>query len=144
MYNRDIILDCIDIRDKKKFNRIYINDKNFLKKIDKKKIQLIFCTFNEFVKIHKELKNIKSVFIINNQNIKFLEKIKYMIKILISFKLKKITFVILKKNYFYINTLFPFYKKTLESDHNFFLIKIIFYLKNFFYFFNNNYLIIYR
>ncbi len=143
MYNRDIILDCIDIRDKKKFNRIYINDKNFLKKIDKKKIQLIFCTFNEFVKIHKELKNIKSVFIINNQNIKFLEKIKYMIKIFISFKLKKITFVILKKNYFYINTLFPFYKKTLESDHNF-LIKIIFYLKNFFYFFNNNYLIIYR
>ena len=120
MYNRDIILDCIDIRDKKKFNRIYINDKNFLKKIDKKKIQLIFCTFNEFVKIHKELKNIKSVFIINNQNIKFLEKIKYMIKILISFKLKKITFVILKKNYFYINTLFPFYKKPLKVTIIFF------------------------
>ena len=143
MYNQDIILDCIDINNKKKLNRVYINDKNFLKKINKKKISLIFCTFNEFVKIQKELKNIKSILIINNKNTKFLEKIKSMIKILINFKLKKITFVILKKNYFYINTFDPFYKKTLESDFNSSFIKIIFYLKNFFYFFNNNYLIIY-
>ena len=143
MYNQDILLNCLDLYDQKKINKININDKNFTKKINKKKISLIFCTFNEFVKIQKELKNIKSIFIINNQNTKFLEKIKSMIKILINFKLKKITFVILKKNYFYINTLDPFYKKTLESDFNSSFIKIIFYLKNFFYFFNNNYLIIY-
>jgi hypothetical protein len=147
MNNNKLLLACLDLDKKYFLSRISINDKNFIKKVNKqKRTSLIFCSLNEFISIKKRLKsdnNIKRVLIVSNHNKNFSEKLKSLIKIIIHCNLLSLTFVRLNKYDFYVNTFFPFNIKFLENNLNSYSRKIIFFYKNFIYFLKNNYLIIY-
>ena len=148
MNNKKLLLNCLDFKNPKILNEISIKNRNFLKKLkNNKKDLLIFCTLQEYIQIKKLLtvnKSLKKVLIVKNENEKILNKIFALVMIFVHCNLKKLTFAFVGRKDFYINTFNPFVQNKFKSklNFNFYFLKL--YLKNIYYFFKNNYLIIYH
>lgn len=147
MYNRKLLLNCLDFKNSKILKEISIKDRNFINNLkNSKKDLFIFCTLQEYVQLKKLLivnKSLKKVIIVKNENKKILNKIFSLVMIFFHCNLKTLTFAFVSRKDFYINTFNPFTQNKFKSrlNYNFYLLKL--YLKNIYYFFKNNYLIIY-
>tara|TARA_Y100000389_G_C17436912_1_gene506100 strand:- start:430 stop:867 length:438 start_codon:yes stop_codon:yes gene_type:complete len=144
MINKKLLLDSLDLKDSKILSEISIYDRNFINKIKNKNF-IIYCSLEEYIWIKKKLifnNSFKKVLIIENKNKWFFIKILSLLRIFIHCNLRKLTFAFINKRDFYINTFNPFIQKKLRSkNYNLNCFKL--YMKNIYYFFKNNYLIIY-
>ncbi len=148
MINKKILLECLDLKDSKALSKISIYDKNFLNKIkNKDKKFLIYCTLEDYIRIKKKLitnKSLNKFLIIENKNKKILKKCLSLFRIFIHCNLRTLTFVLINQKDFYVNTFNPFFQKKLIINNKYNLNKFKLYIKNVYYFFKNNYLIIYE
>jgi hypothetical protein len=144
MINKKLLLNSLDLKDSKILSKISIYDRNFIDKIKNKNF-IIYCSLEEYVWIKKKLtfnNSFKKVLIIENKNKWFFKKILSLLRIFIHCNLRTLTFAFINKRDFYINTFNPFIQKKLRNkSYNLNHFKL--YIKNIYYFFKNNYLIIY-